>query len=355
MVLPGDGDDEAGDYLQKFGLVRDVKTNSSYCPLCRLVLLSLGPEVPDEKNGVPLEVSFSWTTTGLRRPHSRKDRDRISTIREIVPSVELQGGGFVDYPTPILFPRIGILANDAPTPHKSLCSRFIKDQIDFTMVQNWISICKTRHIKCAGSHPDLGQGTITDLVAEIPSLRMIDVIDSCVIPAPHNCNYVALSYVWGKVDPLTILRSLKSNTAELEIPGALAQSIHYSKIPLTIRDAMIVVKEIGMRYLWVDSLCIVQDDFGPGGSKMQAIAKMGLVYGAAALTIMAVMGDATTGLSGVHPGAKRSQPIEEIKPGLRLAFMQMYQSSLAESVYETRGWTCVGSISSMNNNTDTKT
>ncbi|KJA19483.1 hypothetical protein HYPSUDRAFT_890068 [Hypholoma sublateritium FD-334 SS-4] len=338
-VLPGDNDDESSDYSQRFGLVRDVKTKSSHCPLCRLVLLSLGPEVPDEKDGELIKVTFSWKTTGLRKAHSRKDQDRIPTIREIVPFVETQGGGFVDYPTPILFPRIRILANDVPTPHKSLCARLIKDQIDFAMVRNWIHICETRHTRCAGMHPDLGRNIITDLVAEIPSLRMIDVIDNCVIPAPHNCKYVALSYVWGKIDPLTILRSLKINTAELEIPGALAQAIHYDRIPLTIRDAMTVVKEIGMRYLWVDSLCIVQDDFGPGGSKMQAIAKMGLVYGAAALTIMAVMGDATTGLPGVRPGARRSQPIEEIKPGLRLAFMQMYQSSLAESVYDTRGWT----------------
>ncbi|KJA19493.1 hypothetical protein HYPSUDRAFT_69238 [Hypholoma sublateritium FD-334 SS-4] len=338
-VLPGDNDDESSGFLQRFGLVRDVKAKSSHCPLCRLVLLSLGPEVPDAKDGVLAEIAFSWTTTGLRNPSSRKDLDRIPTIREIIPLVRTQGGGFIDYPTPILFPRIGILANDAPTPHKSLCARFIKDQIDFAMVRNWINICEIRHTKCAGMHPDLGRNRISDLVEEIPSLRMIDVIDNCVIPAPHNCKYVALSYVWGKIDPMAILRSLKDNIDELEQPGALKHSAYWDKIPLTIRDAMTVMREIGMRYLWADSLCIVQDDVGPGGSKMQAIAKMGLVYGAAALTIMAVTGDATTGLAGVRPGANRNQFIEEIKPGLRLAYKQMYQSSLAVSVYDTRGWT----------------
>ena len=74
---------------------------------------------------------------------------------------------------------------------------------------------------------------------------------------------------------------------------------------------------------------------------MQAIAKMGLVYGAATLTIVAYTDGATTGLPGVRFGAKRSQPIEEIAPGFRLAFKPMYQYAMEESIYNTRGWTCV--------------
>ena len=77
---------------------------------------------------------------------------------------------------------------------------------------------------------------------------------------------------------------------------------------------------------------------------MQANAKMGLIYGAAALTIIAYTDGATTGLPGVHPGTKRSQPIEEITPGFRLAFKLMYQYAMEESVYKTMAWTCVPSF-----------
>ena len=296
--------------------------------------------MPNEEEGVPVEVVFDWSTDGPPNPNS--PGDRIPIIRNIMPSVQKPGGGDVMYSNPMIFPRIGILANDAPTPSNALCARFIKDQIDFSMVRNWINICKKCHVEqCGGIHPDLEQNNFGDVTDEIPSFRVVDVIDNCITPAPRNCKYAALSYVWGRIDPQAILRLLNDDVAELEKPGALKQSEHYERIPLTIRDAMIVVKEIGMRYLWVDSLCIVQDDDGQEGSKMQAIAKMGLVYGAATLTIVAYTDGATTGLPGVRFGAKRSQPIEEIAPGFRLAFKPMYQYAMEESIYNTRGWTCV--------------
>jgi len=52
-------------------------------------------------------------------------------------------------------------------------------------------------------------------------------------------------------------------------------------MPVTIHDAIQVVRELHMRYLRVDSLCIIQDDVGPGGSKLGSISKMDLVYGGA--------------------------------------------------------------------------
>lgn len=346
VVLPGDDDASSERYNQKadrfFGLVADVKRKASRCPLCRLVVRALGPQVPDEEDGVPTEVTLSWSTDGPQIPGN--PLEKIPTIRELTPSVfkQHERSYFVIYDTLIIDAKIGILANDAPSPNKAFLPRVIGEQIDFGMVRNWIDICNTRHTKhCAGVHPELQYLQFTDLVNEIPSLRLIDVVDNCIIPAPHRCKYAALSYVWGRINPQNILRSLKSNIGHLERPGALLRSEYYDKIPHTIRDAMHVVKELGMRYIWVDSLCIIQDDDGEGGSKMQAIAKMGFVYGAAALTIIAASGsDANAGLPGVRAGSTdRSQAIEEIQPGFRLAYKPMMQYYKPESTYYTRGWT----------------
>lgn len=63
-----------------------------------------------------------------------------------------------------------------------------------------------------------------------------------------------------------------------------------------VQDAILLVREIGQRYLWVDSLCIVQDST----SSWELNAKsMHLVYGNAHFTICAADGDATTGLRAV--------------------------------------------------------
>ncbi len=340
VVHPGEDDDRYNpDAARQFGLIKDVKKKSLHCPLCRLVLRVLGPDAPEEEEGVPIEVTFNWSTN---EPASNPDEppNNIGFIRQIEISTNKLGGTFC-----ATFPKygtLGILANDAPTQNKSTLSRVIKDQIDFSMVRNWINICNARHENCAGVHRELDPANFTDVVDQIPCFRVIDVVDNYITTAPHDCEYVALSYVWGRINPQTILRSLKGNIAQLEEPGALLLPEHYNKMPLTIRDAMFVVKELGMRYLWVDSLCIIQDDDEPGGSKLQLIAKMAVVYGAAALTITAATGvDANAGLPGVHAGADRSQPIEEIQPGLRLAFKQYLGCDVPTSMYFTRGWTCV--------------
>jgi hypothetical protein len=171
---------------------------------------------------------------------------------------------------------------------------------------------------------------------EIQAFRLIDVVDNCLTRGVSGCKYAALSYVWGGVG---FFRTLKDNVDILEQPGGLKLPEFHEKIPWTIRDAMQVVQEIGIRYLWVDSLCIVQND--DTGEKAEYISKMDLVYGAAFVTIIAATGqNAYAGLPGVRLGTREyRQPIEEIMPGLRLAFKPIYQNYIKDSVYYTRGWT----------------
>ncbi|KJA18230.1 hypothetical protein HYPSUDRAFT_205488 [Hypholoma sublateritium FD-334 SS-4] len=320
--------------VQQFGLVEDVKEKSLHCPLCRLVLRALGLGVPDEEAGVPLEVIFRWSTDGP--PPYRNELHQIvhrHVVREINIGIQRQGGGVCDYHSRLdtRF-RLGILANDAPTRSKSFFSRVIKDQIDFNLVRNWISICNERHKNCAGVHRALDPVKFTDVVDEIRSFRVIDVVDKCITLAPRSCQYAALSYVWGQAQPFW---SSRSNIVQLEKPGALVLPENHDKIPLTIRDAILVVKELGMRYLWVDSLCIIQDD----GDRMQTIEKIHVVFGASALTITAASGvNANAGLPGVHAGTDRSQLIVEIQPGFRLVLRPTKQNYTSASMYYTRGW-----------------
>lgn len=63
-------------------------------------------------------------------------------------------------------------------------------------------------------------------------------------------------------------------------------------MPKTFRDAVIVTRAVGLRYLWIDSLCIIQDDSNDW--EVQS-ALMGRIYRQATMTIMA----ATT-LRGTH-------------------------------------------------------
>lgn len=78
----------------------------------------------------------------------------------------------------------------------------------------------------------------------------LTVIDSDAVYEP----YVALSYVWGLAENYT---TVLSNIRIHQQQGSLEACL--DKIPKVIRDAMDLVRRLGLRYLWVDSLCIVQN------------------------------------------------------------------------------------------------
>jgi hypothetical protein len=218
--------------------------------------------------------------------------------------------------------------------------RIIEDQIDFRIVRNALALCKKWHASaCDKSKRFCAQ--FEDPAEDIPHFRLIDTKDNRIVLPPKGSTYVTLSYVWGRIDPETILRLVRANVEQLANPGSLLLPENHDRIPVTVRDAMEVVRRLNLRYLWVDSLCIVQDDNGPGGSKMSAISKMDLVYGGSYVTIVAAAGiDATAGLLGVRPGTRgTTRIIEELYPGLRLGSQGIMGSDAEKNIYFERGWT----------------
>ncbi|KAK1749918.1 heterokaryon incompatibility [Echria macrotheca] len=104
---------------------------------------------------------------------------------------------------------------------------------------------------------------------------------------------MALSYVWGDGDAEPLLSTME-NIALLCQPASLQKSsVLGERLPWTLRDAMAVARELGIRYLGVDRLCIVQDD---ATQKPGRLAAMAAIYGNASLTLIAANGDDTRGL-----------------------------------------------------------
>jgi hypothetical protein len=140
-------------------------------------------------------------------------------------------------------------------------------------------------------------------VAELPGtqFKVIDIHRRCIVKAPEGCSFITLTYVWGGVDQ----PRLSAATAPLLMrDGGL--DVVWSKIPTTIRDAIVVCEQLGERYLWVDALCIMQDSVRD--MKLQ-ILRMRQIYSAAKCAIVAVSAEtAGIGLLG-NPLAKHSQPL----------------------------------------------
>lgn len=325
------------DISMFLGNVEDV-SKKKRCPFCRLVLVALGDsKVPSVEDGMLVHVVMSWNTNGPI-PDPNQPWNHIPQVRVLRPYARKSNGGFVNNLRLNLFPEITLLANDSPVPTTTFFARPIdQSKIDFGMVRSWVSMCKTYHGgDCNRS--SLNEHERSHPSEEVPGFRVIDVNDNCLVRVTTRVEYVTLSYVWGQVD---FFRTSEGTVEVLEKPGALQTTEIWAKIPWTIRDAMEVCREIGMRYLWVDCLCIVQDD--ETGEKANAISKMDSIYGAAFLTIIAATGsDADHGLPGVRPGTRGfRQPIEQIAPNFRLAFKSRSVDFVEDCVYHKRAWTWV--------------
>lgn len=105
-----------------------------------------------------------------------------------------------------------------------------------------------------------------------PRIRLIETT-----PNQHDRRYIALSYVWGvAAQPVMLTKGTKTQLMD-EIPA--------TKLPQTHLDAIRVARWLGICYVWIDALCIVQDD--EKENKMKEISRMHLIYSHSFLTLQA--------------------------------------------------------------------
>ena len=95
--------------------------------------------------------------------------------------------------------------------------------------------------------------------------------------------YVALSYCWGKIP------SLKATSATL---SRLEEGIPMSSLPETYRHTITIMWGLGLRWLWIDALCIIQDSVVDWQTEAP---NMKHIYSRAYLTVVAAVSDSVFG------------------------------------------------------------
>ncbi|KAI1815142.1 HET-domain-containing protein [Poronia punctata] len=184
--------------------------------------------------------------------------------------------------------------------------------IDLEDVRQWIYACDYEHgDTCNNTAHHSRRGSLLSYRTKHGRpLWLVDVVSECIVPA-DNVRYIALSYVWG--DNVERTEATQENVGILLEPGSLNENNSNVIIPRTIRHAMQLVNVLGERYLWVDLLCIVQDDTE---SKHSQLSMMDHIFEGAYFTIVAANGwDANHGLRGIkgvtEPRHLSSEPEEE--------------------------------------------
>lgn len=169
----------------------------------------------------------------------------------------------------------------------------------FLQIRSWLKQCCEEHPECG--LPQLA--TSETQYRRYPS-RLLNVglpattVDSSfctLVDGPSAMGeYITLSYCWGQNQTL---KTLKSNLA------AHKQGIPLQDMPLTLLHAVIATRNLGVRYLWIDALCIVQDDLSEWE---QEAPQMGLVYQNAFCTLAAAGSYSSSG--GLFLPRARTEP-----------------------------------------------
>ena len=142
------------------------------------------------------------------------------------------------------------------------------------ILREWIRCCDNTH-QCYPKNLDF-----------LPT-RLLDVSDSgsrtirLLTNAPGHTRqgrYVALSHRWGSPEQHAKFCTNKSNIEEF------ARGIDVARLPKTFQDAVYVTRGLGLHLLWIDSLCIVQDDEDDWGTESQFMEQ---VFSSAFCTIAA--------------------------------------------------------------------
>ncbi|KAK3322016.1 hypothetical protein B0H66DRAFT_186233 [Apodospora peruviana] len=110
---------------------------------------------------------------------------------------------------------------------------------------------------------------------------VIDVAKCCVVRYLPAMKCMALSYVWG---PVYTAKSTRGNIESLQKEGSLFGPVSVVLLPKTVEDAVFLTGLLGVRYLWCDRLCIVQDD---DACVRDQIDKKGHIFARASCSIAA--------------------------------------------------------------------
>jgi hypothetical protein len=136
----------------------------------------------------------------------------------------------------------------------------------------WLDDCINKHDGCPHN-----------IKRQLPS-RIIDVSNSSGVQEPYlladtaampPTAYVALSHCWGGIIPV---RTSRANLASYQRALPLASLLR------TFCDAVTLTRCLDFRYLWIDSLCIIQDD---SDDWARELLRMGDIYRYAVLTLSA--------------------------------------------------------------------
>ncbi|KAK1825951.1 heterokaryon incompatibility protein-domain-containing protein [Podospora conica] len=168
-----------------------------------------------------------------------------------------------------------------------------------SLAKSWLDNCKLNHAStCATDAPDSPRFTPTRLLYISPETAVLHD------PPPPSTPYATLSHRWSASTASVIL-----TLANLSV--RVTEGIRITDLPPLMRDAVHAVRALGLEWVWIDSLCIVQDS--PEDWKREA-GMMAGVYMGAEVTVAATGSGGEGG--GMFTSGREGEEVGEMGGGL---------------------------------------
>lgn len=160
-----------------------------------------------------------------------------------------------------------------------------------------IKECLSRHSICRHAQPTTLPRRVLDVLTEDGSkgVKLHEADWNYDEQRYEFGEYLTLSHCWGSGRSV-----LKTTTETLR---AHKKHIPWSALPRTFQDAVLLTRSLGFRWLWIDALCIQQDDVA---EKLEASLHMDKIFKNSFLTIAAT--SAPESHDGLFP--PKSQPFK---------------------------------------------
>ncbi|EJT73345.1 hypothetical protein GGTG_10189 [Gaeumannomyces tritici R3-111a-1] len=313
-LLRAGPDSRWGEYGWRFhhyGSSEEITKSAEFCSLCRLILDCFEPDKTRTMSELTLDPWYGQNggypaTPGIQAgfldENSRWSYGllRTSWLRPYLHAVE-EGD---NYSYNRLYER------DVPDSAAS------QDCLD--TIRYWLKDCSERHPKCRAATRSSALPTRVIDIGNLPD-------DTPILYISHGekAPYATLSHCWGGHVPLG---------TTTETLAAHQDGLSADRMPQNFQDAIRVTRLAGLRYLWIDSLCIIQDDPKDWAAEAE---HMTAIYRNSTLTISALDSKGPdTGF--LVPRTKKSLTIS---PKMAIhCFRQGFSDAMEDNILTKRGW-----------------
>ncbi|KAL1601512.1 hypothetical protein SLS60_006427 [Paraconiothyrium brasiliense] len=199
-------------------------------------------------------------------------------------------------------------------------------------IKSWINECDSNHPNCAGR---ADRGFIPTRLLDLNQHEdRVVLVDSRATNIRNQ--YTTLSYCWGRSRNLTLLAE--------NIDQFMHEGVAISSLALTIQDAIKATRMLGVQYIWVDALCILQ---GSAGDFQFEVSLMLQVYRSSFVNLAASDStDARDGIFRDRDGKRlfdaecQGRPNSKIfGNGIwRIVPRALWEEQILQAQLNTRGW-----------------